>query len=76
MAITILGTAYGRKTPVRPTFADVPFGPCADGTSAFCEGAGTEVVDPAAMADLSTAFRTIIVCGACRTLRASDFSWN
>ena len=69
--MTITGLTFGPKARTsRPLpVADLPFGPCADGRSAFCEGTGTERVDPAAMVDIATAFTTVIICGACRVIR-------
>lgn len=47
------------------------FGPCGARESFFCNGQGFETVDPASMADPETAFRTTILCGACRESRTA-----
>lgn len=66
---------------VRPV-ADIAYGPCQLGGtedgSAFCDGTGSQRVDPVALVDLETAFRTVIACGPCtafRALNAGSWGW-
>jgi hypothetical protein len=71
----ILGLTYGPSAPaLRPQPYEVgpAFGPCESGESFFCQGAGFETIDPAAMVNVETAFRTAILCGACRSHRESE----
>lgn len=73
-SVIMLGATYGptRTTPTVPILRDEAFGPCADGRSAFCTGYGRDVVDPLALGDLATAFRTTILCAFCEDLRERE----
>jgi hypothetical protein len=53
------------------------FGPCQgpttkDGGSFFCQGNGTENVDPFRLGDMATAFGTAVLCTPCLSHREAQ----